>query len=68
MDDLVLHQRLEKLERINAGLQRGIDEILAMMQGCHERYKTRHDVCITCGKRDALRGDGHQPCRPMEVE
>lgn len=67
MDDLVLHQRLEKLERINAGLQRGVDEILARMRGCHDAYRTRCDHCIICGKKDALRGDGHE-CRPMEVE
>lgn len=66
MNDSELYNRLDKLERLNAGLQRGVDEILNRMRGCHEAYQTREDHCIICGAKGRLRGDGHE-CKPMDV-
>lgn len=63
MNDSELYKRLDTLAAVTAGLQRGVDEILARMRGTHSAYSTT--FCYRCGHRLECENQVHD-CKPME--
>lgn len=65
MNDTELYRRLDTLAEVTAGLQRGVDEILARMRGSHSAYS--RTFCHICGGKLECENQEHD-CKPMEAK